>query len=267
MKLLNLPGFDRLKGCNDVKVLRHKDTKLDLWSLRRRGKFQRYQDGQSRDVFGTAQYVISFIAERNEFAKFVGVWEVLSKKRSAKGGYRYRTRELPGFADLEGRLIVRWGEGTRSWAQRLDRKGDKEVFELLPPNYVADFPGYYDFTLSYDELHAMVAKPESNREWQRMLSSVSGVYVVLDTHSGKQYIGSAYGSGGIWARWRGYARSASGGNLLLKQLIGASVSRHRHFRFSILRVLESAARKEDVIAHECLIKEKLGSRAFGLNSN
>jgi len=217
-------------------------------------------------VFGSARYVVTFIAERNRYAKFVGVWEVFSKHKRKTKGYRYRTKELPGLDDLERRLIVRWGEGTRSWAQWLHREGNKEIVELLPPNAM-DFPGYYNLELSYDELKRMVNNPDSNRESQSMLSSVSGVYLLLDKRSGKQYVGSAYGAGGIWARWKSYVRSPSGGNALLKKLLENSPARCKQFQFSILRVLEPSATKAEVIDQEVLTKRKLGSRAFGLNSN
>ncbi len=130
-----------------------------------------------------------------------------------------------------------------------------------------DFPGYYNFTLSYDQLTTMVNNPDSNREWQRMLSSVCGVYVLLDQRTGKQYVGSAYGAGGIWARWKSYVKSPAGGNVLLKQLLVKSPSRYKLFQFSVLRVLEPSATKDEVIDQEVLTKKKLGSRAFGLNSN
>lgn len=146
MKLLELELFARFRDRRDVKVLRHKDTKLDLWAMRGTREFAKYQNGQSWDVFGSARFIFSFIAERQKFGKFVGVWEVLSKKPRGKG-FRYVTRELPGFKDMEGRLVVHWGKGTRSWAQWLHRAGNKVISEILPPNYVADFPGYYDFVL------------------------------------------------------------------------------------------------------------------------
>lgn len=266
MKLLDLHHFERFRN-DRVKVLRHKDPRWDLWELRNKGKFGHYQNGQSWDVFGNARYIISFIAERNRYAKFVGVWEVVSKQKKRTKGYRYRMKELPDYKDLEGRLVVRWGKGTKSWAQWLHRKGNKEIAELLPPNYVMDFPGYYNFAFSYDQLATMVNNPDSNREWQRMLSSVSGVYVLLDQRSGKQYVGSAYGAGGIWARWRSYVKSPSGGNALLKELLKNSPGRYKQFQFSILRVLEPSAPKDEVIYQEVLTKRKLGSRAFGLNSN
>ena len=268
MKLSDLPHFHQFLDRKDVKVLRHKETKWDLWDRFEDGTFDKYQNRQSWDVFGSAEFVVSFIAERNKFAKFVGVWNVLSKNEAGKkGGYRYRTRRVRGFDDLEGRLIVDWGEGTRSWAQWLHGKGNKEVVELLPPNYVMDFPGFYNFVLSYAELTKMIQNPDSNREWQRMLSSISGVYLLLDRKSGRQYVGSAYGVGGVWARWRTYAKSKSGGNTLLKDLLKKHPSRHKSFQFSLLRVLEPGAPKKEVIAEESRTKEKLGSRAFGLNAN
>lgn len=269
MKISDLYLFNWVHGRKDVKVLRHRDPKMDLWELRRQGAFQKYQDGQSRDVFGNAKYVISFIAERNRYAKFVGVWQINGKTEKAAGGVEYSTLEQDGYAELERRLIVEWGEGTRSWAQWLNvnAAGDKPIVQLLPPNYVMDFPGFYNIVINHDQLVTMIANPDSNREWQRMLSSVSGIYVVLDQSTGKQYVGSAYGVGGVWARWASYAKSPSGGNILLKQLLKENPKAHKSFQFSLLRVLESGSTKDEVIAHEALIKRKLGSRAFGLNSN
>lgn len=115
------------------------DRNLDLWQLRRTGKFDWYQNGQSWDVFGDAQFVISFIGESYRFARFVGVWEVTSKRVKEAGGLKYRTRERDGFEDLQNRLVVNWGPGTRSWAQWLHREGDKEIAELLPRDYVKKF--------------------------------------------------------------------------------------------------------------------------------
>lgn len=266
MKLTDLPHFERFRESRDVKVLRHRSRNENLWDLHGRAEFQAYQDGQSWDVFGSAKYLLSFIAERHKYAKFAGVWEVKGK-RKASNGYRYQTVPIQGYEELCGRLIVKWGEGTRSWAQWLHRRGDKEIVEILPPNYVMDFPGYYNFFISYDQLRTMVKNPDSNREWQRMLSSAGGVYLILDQNSGRQYVGSAYGKGGFWARWKSYARNPSGGNALLKILLGDHPGRERRFQFSILRVLEPGSTKDDVVAQEVLIKRKLGSRAFGLDGN
>ncbi len=266
--LTDLSCFKRFSQDSFVKVLRHKESKIDLWEWYKSGKFVRkYQNEQSRDIFGKARHVISFIAEGNRYAKFVGVWEVLSTEKKSKKKFRYKMKELPGFESLRGRLIIYWGQGTKSWAQWLHRKGNKEIAELLPVNYVMHFPDYYDVKLSYDQLVTIVNNPEPHREWQRRLVSVSGVYLILDKKTGEQYIGSAYGKGGIWGRWSTYAKNPSGGNKRLKTLLKKHPKRYNHFQFSIIRVLEHSSTKEDVINQESIVKEKLGSRAFGLNGN
>jgi len=74
-----------------------------------------------------------------------------------------------------------------------------------------------------------------------MLAAVAGVYLIVDRKTGKQYVGSASGEGGILSRWRSYADTGHGGNKRLIDLAACDP--------------------------EGLYKEKLGSRAFGLNSN
>jgi hypothetical protein len=100
-----------------------------------------------------------------------------------------------------------------------------------------------------------------------MLNSISGVYLILDKHSGKQYVGSAYGKGGIWGRWKKYTKNPSGGNELIKQHLIKKPKAYENFQFSILRVLEHSSTKDEVIAQEVRMKKKLGTRAFGLNQN
>jgi hypothetical protein len=184
MKILDLSHFVPFRGDRFVKVLRHVDERVDLWASFRQGAFEDYQNGQSWDVFGNARHIISFIAERHNYAKFVGVWEVTSKRQEPDGRrFRYQTQKLAGFDDLVARLVVKWGDGTKAWAQWLHKKGNKEIIEVLPPNYVMEFPGYYDFRLSHAELCQMIDNPDSNREWHRMLSSISGVSMLSSTRS------------------------------------------------------------------------------------
>lgn len=268
MNILDLKQFSRFEKSTNVKVLRHRSLKEDLWGLVREGRFEEYQNEQSRDVFGDAEFIISFIAERDRYAKFAGAWKVLGKNiKPDKKGYFYKTQECEGFQELKLRLVVFWGEGTRSWSQWLHKKGNKIVSELLPTNYVMDFPGFYDFSLPYHDLKILIDNPDSNREWHRMLSSISGVYLILNKKTGQQYVGSAYGKGGIWQRWLNYSKNPSGGNKLIQDLLISSPDAYNHFQFSILRVLEPSSTKDEVLWQEALLKQKLGSRAFGLNAN
>ena len=100
-----------------------------------------------------------------------------------------------------------------------------------------------------------------------MLSSVAGVYLILNEATGEQYVGSAYGAKGILARWKDYANTGHGGNARLRALAKANTDAPNRFRFSVLQTLPRTLTAAEVIAHERRHKEKLGTRAHGLNGN
>lgn len=81
------------------------------------------------------------------------------------------------------------------------------------------------------------------------------------------YVGSAYGTDGIWGRWSDYARDGHGGNTLLKDLVASDPDYPRAFSYSILQILPKTLAKDDVIEREGCYKRKLGTRATGLNSS
>ncbi len=104
--------------------------------------------------------------------------------------------------------------------------------------------------------------------WRGALTSASGVYVISDTKSGKLYIGSAYGEGGIWGRWAQYSSSGQGNNVELRMLFKElSAKPADAFRFSILKVADVHANKNEVIARETHRENVLLSRTHGYNSN
>lgn len=174
--------------------------------------------------------------------------------------------ELPECEDLKRRVIIDWGGAPVSWCQWLSDEKDKEVLEVLPTGYVREFPGYHKVLITYDQMLAIVNNPMAHREWHRMLSAVAGVYLIVDSISGLQYVGSAYGQGGILGRWRAYAATGHGGNLKLRLLLEKHPQRFRSFQFSVLQPLSRTLSKNEVIAHEMHFMKKLGSRAFGHNS-
>jgi hypothetical protein len=100
-----------------------------------------------------------------------------------------------------------------------------------------------------------------------MLASVAAVYLILDTKTGNQYVGSAYGEGGLLGRWRAYAKAAHGGNKQLKELAAERSALAGDLQFAVLQTLPLASTPKEVIDHERRHKAKLGSRAHGLNSN
>ena len=107
--------------------------------------------------------------------------------------------ELNVCPELIDRVIIDWGNATRAWHQ--DYKNyKKEILEILPKGYLGEFPGLTNFILEYNELKRLFENPDANRDWKNHLSSVNGIYMILDKSTGNQYIGSACGKFGIWTK-------------------------------------------------------------------
>lgn len=261
-ELLYNRGLDRKAS---IKLVRHKDRRLDLYNLYRsnRPKFLDYQNRQSRDVFKDCQFIVSFIGEAGLTARFVGVFEVLGASYM-DGVFKYSTNEVQGYEDLKERVIIRWRNGI-SWHQWIKNK--MEVLEIAPGLHYKRFTDYFDLILDFKELMEIVECQYS--DWKQMLSAIKGVYLITDKNTGKLYVGSAYGDDGIWGRWSEYAATnGHAGNKSLKDLIEADAEYAiKYFQFSILMLLPKTVTADEAIRKEQLFKRKLGTNSFGLNNN
>ena len=282
--LLALAGFDRTAS---AKMVRHQHDKYPVRELLRHGWFELYQAYQGKPFFDKVEYVVSFSGLTGTLARFEGVFRIRGFTRAAegdtppdcpwaqewknscgamKGGGRfYDLKRVPGFEDLEDRITIDWGPGTRSWYQHLT---NKPVVELTPKGRrLPPFDDYLEFSLSYAELRELFASPDAHREWRARLEAVGGIYLILAESTGEQYVGSASGSGGIWQRWQNYAQSGHGGNAKLRKLIAADPASPNNFRFSILQIAPKTIGRDALLKREARFMDKLGSRAHGLNSS
>ena len=176
----------------------------------------------------------------------------------------YKLERIPLLEQYRNRLVIDWGKNSQTYIQK---RLDKPVSEIYPKGFVSLFPGWDKVYLSYKELQEIINNPDGNKDWYEYLSRHAGVYVIHDKSTGDQYVGSAYGGSGIWSRWQGYARTGHNGNKALKALAGQNKDFANNFVFSLHHVFPKTISKNEVIAYESLLKEKLGSRAFGLNEN
>ncbi len=273
--LLKIYGFNRRQK---TKLVRHKSPVDDIPALVRNGWFNLYQRIQTKPIFRGCGQVISFIGDGPGRARFVGVYQVLHESAALpivlpadcpypnwadKPKHLYDLEKCPDFADLEGRVVVAWGKGAIAYHQHLK---NKLVVEIYPRGRaLSPFTDYLDFSLNFEQLTDLMNSPQAHRDWHASLSAVSGVYVILAEQSGKQYVGSAYGTGGIWSRWEQYATTGHGGNLKLIELLKSDSRYPKGFRYSILQVLPKTTTKDEVIRWEERYKVKLGSRVTGLN--
>lgn len=268
--MLTLQGFlnsqtDLLVNTR-VKLARHKDSREEYREMiKHRDGLLEYQREQGRPVFHDCDYVVSFIGGERRRSILFGIFKV-GNFRMRKERYYYELQEINGLSYLYNRVVVDWGGSSRAWVQSYHRQ-TKEIIEILPSGYLGSFPGLLNFTLDFSELQKLMRNPEANVDWKHHLSAVNGIYLILDTSTGKQYIGSAYGQGGIWQRWSNYAASIHGGNKELSMLHENDAICHRHFLYSVLQPLPSNITQREIIQLESLYKKKLGSRAHGLNSN
>ena len=178
--------------------------------------------------------------------------------------YFYKLEDSNLLETYKNRLVIEWGKSTVSWVQS---SVEKEVTEIYPKGFVSLFPCWDKVHLSHKELSEIINNPNGNKDWYEYLSRHSGVYVIFDSTTGNQYVGSASGGNGIWSRWEGYAKTGHNGNKALKVLAVKNPDFANNFTYSLHHVFPRTVSKNDVLYYESLLKNKLGSRAFGLNEN
>jgi hypothetical protein len=231
------------------------------------GQFKEWQEEQHAKNF-ECDYILSLINIENERWLFAGMYQVLGVSRGTKIPYLYRTRLLPDRADLIGRVIVRYKRPFRAsyiWGHKYGEY--LEIAEIRPIRVsIEEFPGYNDVIVSHRELRMIISQQEPS--WRSALSNVKGVYLVSDTATGKMYVGSATGEGGLWQRWASYADTGHGGNIELERLIEANGPEYAtNFQYAVLEIADSHSTEEFIRGRESHWKDVLLSRRFGYNSN
>jgi len=235
------------------------------------GRFESWQSWQGKRNF-ERPFIVSLIKlpGKNRWL-FAGCFRRLGRswvESPAPPHWSYRTAEIQETAALVGRVVVGFRRSGRAAYLNADRWASKlEVREVLERRMsVSEFPGYRNLVLRKPTLDLIVAQDIPS--WRGALSAVAGVYLIQDTQTGKLYVGSATGEGGIWARWSQYSATGHGGNADLRKLLrveGADYA--RHFQYTVLEIADTHASEDDVLGRESHWKRVLGSREHGYNAN
>lgn len=254
---------------SNIKLVRHQDSRLeyrDIFLDRKIDEILEYQKSQSKNIFQGVDYIISFIGLEKTKSLFVGIFKV-EGVNEVKNRFVYDLSKTNICKNMIERVVIDWGKGTRNWHQWSNRNKPKEIIEILPKGYIGNFPGLTNFYLSFDRLKKLIDNPDANRDWKNHLSSVNGIYMILDKKTGLQYIGSASGKNGIWQRWSDYAKKYQYENTRLKELCDTSDKYYKNFQYTVLQTLPSNLSQDEVRDIEKIYKEKFGSKAHGLNEN
>jgi len=260
-----------------VVLYRHKDQKYPLIKYIGTPALALYQATQTfQEKVGTL--VISFYGHREDHGLLLGAWEVTGvmptrdalSKGLLEGAFETLVDEPSYFHTLvetdllrESRLKleVRIGPPAVVWRRVLTRTNSFPV-QLLE-SCAVPFRGLENVCLVMSELRIALSDPI----WQRELMAISAVYLITDERTGRQYVGSAYGSLGLLQRWGDYVRTGHGNNLDLVQVVKEAPGRENEFRFTLLEAIAASAGPAAVIARENHWKVALGSRTHGLNRN
>lgn len=196
---------------------------------------------------------------------FGGIFKVLARHSD-----RYEVELSDIGAGFVGRLKLRSPYNSRPVRVNMEDQYEKfEIVEILRETYTGrPFPGYEDIDLSFEEIETIVRN--TRPDWKAALQSVKGIYLITDKLTGKRYVGSAYGEGGVWSRWCEYVSSGHGGNAELLKLVTTPELKYcrANFRFALLEHRSFRMDDETVRKRETFWKQLLLTRgAEGLNRN
>lgn len=267
-----------------VKLARHPLSDKRIKFCYDNGFFELYLRTQGKKMFKDGQYILNFVGTQGTTGRFEGCY-LVKGVRSMEGitlpesfpikpekppVFYYNLEKTDIMSDYVERLLIDWGKGARNWCH--NGTTEKEIIALMPhrnAQLVSKLTDFENMRLSFDELESIIAAPDFYSDWVGALSTTYAIYLITDTVSGKQYVGSAYGKNGLYGRWSEYVNTRHGENKKIKELLKEDSERYHKFQFSILQILPKslAVDNTSVIEIESLWKSKLNTIQFGLNDN
>jgi hypothetical protein len=221
-------------------------------------------------IFSLAQ-----MPDAQDIWMFGGIWNVLGLEETVgtdgSTQFFYRVEKSEELDALVGRMKLHRVHRVRTTRVNLENHfADFIVTEVLPDRYSGrPFPGFHLLHVSFEEFEMLV--DYARVDWSTALSSIKGVYLITDDTSGRRYVGSAYGTDGIWSRWTTYVRLGHGGNAGMMELLNGRGLEYcrKGFRFALLESLDVRTPDHEVIARENHWKDILDTRhvEHGLNRN
>lgn len=220
--------------------------------------------------FKPGQWVFSFIRKNGDEWLFVSAAKILETPENKRAVFEVLDR----FQPLFGRLIINLKKGntySRYVFNMIKYLNDAYVKEILPAVYNGEeFKGYDNVQLKFSEFKKIITGLKLPT-FYAALSSVKGIYCLTDTKTGKLYIGSAYGDGGVAQRWGNYLdpKIPGGGNAKLISLYKEQGEEYfeKYFTFTLIEYFGMFYPQEKILERERYWKERFKTREFGYNSN
>lgn len=243
--------------------------------------FQQSNWPRAEAAMAKAAYVVSAIGLAPKEAVFAGLYRVAGDRPLTYDEFwaipenvRLKGLGMPGltepgssirwfdlqpvtefYPDWKGKLVLDWPGLERSWFRWAANNSFEVRAVLAESAFEPEMPSWDRLVVSHEQLRALLPS------WRDALRQWRGVYYICDLSDGRGYVGSAYGADNLLGRWETYGATGHGGNKRLRDRDPANL------RFSILQLTAPDLPTEDVIQIEAKWKERLHTRAIGLNEN
>lgn len=192
--------------------------------------------------------------------------EKVNRFADGKAECEFKNAACP-LDDFAGRLLVERASGQHF----LNASGDSfRIAEIYPDERHRKLPPFvsYDKTeLTYPQLQELAAN--EYQDWKHPLSRINAIYMIVDSKTGKQYIGSTYtADGGLYARWKHYANTFHADDAELIRIKEQNDQAYLDgFKWFILKVLPLQISETEALEEETFFKERFCTRISGLNRN
>ena len=225
--------------------------------------------GSKQRNFYPGNIVFSFIRvpHINDAWLLISAAEILEVPKG-----RAKVRVLEKYEGLYGRLIIKCKKGNTfsRYVFKLEKYLDQCIVnEILPSLYSGDeFQGYDNVHLPYDKLED-IFEGKIMHTYYEALRKITGVYCLTDTKTGRLYIGSATGDGGVAQRWGNYLNSKHGGNKDLIELYKNKGPDYfkKYFTFTLVEYFGLSYDPEKVKEREQYWKKCFDTIKHGYNEN
>jgi hypothetical protein len=266
----------------EVKLIRHSLSDEKARACNKAGMLFAYTQHQAQNFSNGYHYWVTFISDGGTYARLQSCYRVKgfvpdTPDVCPAGLPDCEVREYQGnnavfdlehvdlLREYEGKLVIDWGKAAISWHQK--GTNEKPIVAIASKN-CKPFVGFESLILSFDELKEVVENKADYELWHAAMEAVNAVYLVVDTKTGKQYVGSTYNTDGLLGRWAVYVSTGGHGNNkgLIEYLQSGAHSCH-DLQFSVLQVLSKSLSADQICKAESTWKDKLLTREFGLNEN
>lgn len=223
--------------------------------------------GKQRNFY-PGQVVFSFARMSGDEWLLISVAKIIDTPADTWASVEVIDKFMPFF----GRLIIKCKKGNTfsRYVFNLSKYLSQAVVkEILPCIYSGEtFEGYDKVHIPYHRL-ADIFNGRILPTYYEALKKITGVYCLTDTNTGKLYIGSATGDGGVAQRWGNYLDSKHGGNKKLIELYEQKGAEYfeKYFTYTLLEYFVLSYDPFKILEREQYWKRCLDTIKNGYNDN